>query len=107
MSTEPLKAGTGSQRLDASIQDWLAHGTELYDAAMSQYRALEDELEALEAQLNSKRAEVNQVAQLLGKPLAASYRRLSALAPDEERSGDDASSSPIRVMAGRFVRSAR
>ena len=61
-----------------SLRDWLAEGEHLYNQAMGEYRSLEVQLEQLEKALGSKRAEVNQIAQVINKPPVEATRRLSA-----------------------------
>ena len=61
-----------------SLRDWLAEGEQLYNQAMGEYRGLEAQLEQLEKALGLKRAEVNQIAQVVNKPPVEATRRLSA-----------------------------
>ena len=61
-----------------SLRDWLAEGEQLYNQAMGEYRGLEAQLEQLEKALGHKRAEVNQIAQVVNKPPVEATRRLSA-----------------------------
>ena len=58
-----------------SFKDWLNEGENLYNAAMREYQAIEQQLEQLEQQLTAKRAEVNQIAAVIGKPPVESSRR--------------------------------
>ena len=66
-------AGAGS-----SIQAWLQQGEQLYAAALNDFRALEAQIEELEAKLAEKQDEVNKIAQMIGKPSVEGSRRLSA-----------------------------
>lgn len=52
-----------------SIDEWLKEGEGLYDAAMGEFRQLEEQIAALKQQRNAKRAEVNQLARVIGKPV--------------------------------------
>ncbi|MGH7214725.1 MAG: hypothetical protein ACREIT_08175 [Tepidisphaeraceae bacterium] len=61
-----------------SIQEWISEGEELYNAAMSDYQGMENQLEELEAKLAAKQAEVNKLAGIIGKPPVEANRRLSA-----------------------------
>jgi hypothetical protein len=61
-----------------SFQDWLREGENLYDGAMSEYQAIEAQLEDLERQLGEKKVEVNEIAEIIGKPPVESSRRLTA-----------------------------
>ena len=61
-----------------SLREWLAEGEQLYNQAMGEYRGLEAQLEQLERSLGAKRAEVNQIAQVINKPPVEASRRLSA-----------------------------
>ena len=61
-----------------SIQSWLQQGEQLYNTALGEFRALEAQLDELEAKLAAKQKEVNQVAQMIGKPPVEGNRRLSA-----------------------------
>jgi hypothetical protein len=64
--------------MSKSFQDWLREGENLYDGAMSEYQAIEAQLEDLERQLTEKKSEVNQIAEIIGKPPVESNRRLTA-----------------------------
>ncbi len=64
--------------MSKSLQEWLSEGEQLYNAALSEYQQIEAQLDELEAKLAAKKAEVNQIAQVVGKPPVESSRRLSA-----------------------------
>lgn len=55
-------------QLPASIQQWLSQGESLYASMLKEFQALQDKMAELEASLQQKSAEVNQIAQVLGKP---------------------------------------
>ena len=59
-----------------SFQEWLSQGEALYQAALKDYHAIEAQLDDLEGRLVAKQAEVNQIAQVIGKPPVESSRRL-------------------------------
>ena len=61
-----------------NFQEWLQQGEGLYQAALNEYRAIEAQLDELESKLVAKQAEVNQIAQIIGKPQVEGTRRLSA-----------------------------
>lgn len=64
--------------MNKSFKDWLQEGDELYNSTMREYQALEAQLIDLEQKLAAKKAEVNQIAQVIGKNAVESNRRLSA-----------------------------
>jgi hypothetical protein len=62
-----------------TLADWLSEGESLYNAAIAEFQALEAQLADLEAKLAAKKAEVNQIAQVVGKPpVENSGKRLTA-----------------------------
>jgi hypothetical protein len=96
----------------------LQQGEQLYAAAMDEYRQLEAQLGELEAKLAEKLAEVNQIAEKLGKPQldgAPGVRRpattelvpAAAVIEDISPSRTPTSSSNAniaRALTGRFGR---
>jgi len=64
--------------LPPSLQQWLQQGEMLYASALKEYHAMEAQLEDLERKLAAKRAEVNQIASVVGKSPVEGGRRLSA-----------------------------
>ena len=58
-----------------NFQEWLQQGEALYQAALKEYRAIEAQLDDLESKLVAKQAEVNQIAQVIGKPPVEANRR--------------------------------
>ena len=60
------------------FHEWLTQGESLYNAALKEFRELEARLDELEAALAAKQDEVNQIAQMIGKPAVEGSRRLSA-----------------------------
>ena len=64
--------------MSTSLQTWLSQGEQLYAAALTEFRALEAQLDDLEHKLAAKQAEVNQIAQVIGRPAVEGARRLSA-----------------------------
>jgi hypothetical protein len=95
----------------SSFQDWLQQGENLYNAALREYHDIEHQLTELEARLVEKQNEVNQIAQVIGKPLVEGNRRLSAqLVSAEvvgvpERTNTPGSNANIaRALTGKFGR---
>ena len=83
-----------------SLQDWLSEGESLYNAALAEYRALEAQLDELEARLTAKRAEVNQIAQVVGKPPVEPTRKFTAELVDEH-GPNSVPNSPATIARGR------
>ncbi len=70
-----------------SLHEWLQEGESLYNEAMRQFQDLENQLEDLEARLNAKRDEVNQIAAVIGRPTVESKRRASVQIIDAQAPG--------------------
>ena len=68
----------GRSDVTKSLSDWLSEGEQLYNAALAEFQSLEAQLDDLESRLAAKKAELNQIAQVVGKPPVESTRRLSA-----------------------------
>jgi hypothetical protein len=88
-----------------SLQEWLSEGETLYDAALAEYQNIEHQLDELEAKLVAKKAEVNQIAQVVGKPPVESHRRLTAQLI-EEHGPNSVPNSPAtiaRALTGRAL----
>jgi hypothetical protein len=66
-----------------SFKDWISEGESLYNAALKEYQSIEQQLDDLEAKLAAKKAEVNQIAQVIGKPPVETNRRLTAQLVEE------------------------
>ena len=88
-----------------TLADWLSEGEQLYNAAMAEYQALETQLEELEAKLTAKKAEVNQIAQVVGKPPVenAGGKRLTAelIDPHTPNSVPNSPATIARALTGR------
>jgi hypothetical protein len=95
------------KRLEAavtkSLQEWLSEGEQLYNAAMNEYQHLESQLDDLEAKLAAKKAEVNQIAQVIGKAPVEGNRRLTAQLVEDHgpASVPNSSATIARALAGR------
>jgi hypothetical protein len=86
-----------------SLKEWLAEGEQLYGAAMREYQELESQIDELERKLMAKKEEVNQIADVIGKPPVESSRRLSAQLV-EEHAPNSVPNSPAtiaRALTGR------
>jgi len=86
-----------------TLADWLSEGEQLYNAAMAEFQALERQLEELEAKLAAKKAEVNQIAQVVGKPPVESSRRLTAQLVEDHgpHSVPNSPATIARALTGR------
>jgi hypothetical protein len=94
------------EHVTKSFRDWIGEGEQLYDAALTEFRAIESQIEALEQQLAAKRGEVNQIAQVIGKAPVDSARRVQAQVLDVEQvASAHATSVPpgnmARALSGR------
>src|SRR5207237_3794511 len=86
-----------------SFKEWLAEGEHLYATTLKDYQAIESALDELEAKLAAKKNEVNQIAQVIGKPPVESTRRLTAQLV-EEHGPNSVPNSPAtiaRALTGR------
>ena len=86
-----------------SFKDWLAEGENLYATTLKEYQAIETQLDEMEARLAAKKNEVNQIAQVIGKPPVESNRRLTAQLV-EEHGPNSVPNSPAtiaRALTGR------
>ncbi len=66
-----------------SIADWMNEGEQLYAASLKEYEEVNAKIQELEVILMQKQEEVNQIAQVIGKPLVEGNRRLTAQLIDE------------------------
>ena len=97
-----------------NFQEWLQQGESLYQAALKEYHDMEAQLDDLESRLVAKQAEVNQIAQVIGKPPVEGTRRVSGQivsaevidVPVERTGGPTAGSnaSIARALTGKFGR---
>ena len=103
----------------ANFQDWLKQGEGLYQAALKEFHDVEAQLAELEARLVAKQAEVNQIAQMIGKPVVESSRAAVAGggqlvsasggvdiidAPSERVAPAGSNASIARALTGKFGR---
>jgi hypothetical protein len=96
----------------SSFQEWLQQGENLYNSAMRDYHDIEQQLVELEARLTEKQNEVNQIAQVIGKPIVEGNRRLSAQlvsaevvgVPDRGHPPTASNANIARALTGKFGR---
>jgi hypothetical protein len=88
-----------------TIAEWMREGEALYATALKEFEDLDAQLQQLEKQLAQKQEEVNQIAQVIGKPLVEGNRRLSAqLVEDHGPMSVPTSSTTIaRALSGRTI----
>ncbi|MBC8109326.1 MAG: hypothetical protein H7Z14_22270 [Anaerolineae bacterium] len=89
-----------------NFSEWLGEGEQLYLAAMEEFKSIESQIDELELQLTAKKGEVNQIAQVIGKPPVESTRKLTAeLMEPEQVAITSRSAIPIgrlaRALTGR------
>jgi hypothetical protein len=86
-----------------SIADWMREGEELYASGLKEFQEMEAQLQDLESKLTAKQDEVNQVAQIIGKPLVEGNRRLTAQLVEDHGplSVPNSSSTIARALSGR------
>lgn len=98
--------------MSKTFQEWLGEGEALYEAAMKDYQAMQAQMDELEAKLAAKQIEVNQIAEIIGKPAVEGPRRLSATIIEPERGPSNgaghlsAAPSPAaiaRALTGRVI----
>ena len=87
-----------------SLQAWLSQGEQLYAAALNEFRSLEAQLDDLEQKVALKQAELNQIAQVIGKPAVQSNRRVTAeLMPAPGGADDHHPNDRLPVPAASIV----
>ena len=86
-----------------TLRDWLAEGEQLYSAAMQEYQSIEAQLDELEVKLAAKKSELNQIAQVIGKPPVEGNRRLTAQLVDDHgpNSVPNSPATIARALTGR------
>jgi cell division septum initiation protein DivIVA len=95
----------------SSFQEWLQQGEHLYNTALREYHDIERQLSDLEARLGEKQNEVNQIAQIIGKPMVEGNRRLTAqlvsaeiVEAPERTPTPGANANIARALTGKFGR---
>ncbi len=86
-----------------SIAEWISEGEELYAASLKEYEEVSAQIQEMEVKLMQKQEEVNQIAQIIGKPLVEGNRRLTAQLVDEHgpKSVPNSPSTIARALTGR------
>ena len=90
-----------------NFSEWLSEGEQLYLAAMDEFKSIESQIDQLELQLTTKKGEVNQIAQVIGKPLIECTRKVTAevLEPEQVAITSARTAIPIgrlaRALTGR------
>ena len=89
--------------MSKSLQEWLTEGEQLYNTALSEFQQIEAQLDELESKLVAKKAELNQIAQVVGKPPVESSRRLTAELVDQHgpNSVPNSPATIARALTGR------
>lgn len=91
--------------MSKSLSEWLQEGEHLYNQALKEYQAIESQLDELEQRLIAKKAEVNQIASVIGKPPVEGNRRLSAQLVEEHgpQSIPHSQATIARALTGRAL----
>ena len=96
----------------SAFQEWLQQGEHLYNTTLREYHDIERQLGELENRLAEKQTEVNQIAQIIGKPLVEGSRRLTAqlvstteiIEAPERVPTPGANANIARALTGKFGR---
>jgi hypothetical protein len=96
----------------SAFQEWLQQGEHLYNTSLREYHDIERQLAELEARLADKQNEVNQIAQIIGRPLIEGNRRLTAqlvstteiVETHERVPSPGANANIARALTGKFGR---
>ncbi len=88
-----------------SIAEWMREGEELHATALREYQDLVVQLDELEKRLAAKQEEVNQIAQIIGKPMVEGTRRLTAQLVEDHgvHSVPNSPATIARALAGRTL----
>lgn len=89
--------------MSKNFRDWLSEGEAIYSEAFKEYKALESQIQQLEARLVEKRTEVNQIAQMIGKAPVEGGNRVSAQLIDHDVAPPTMVGSVTRALTGRGV----
>ena len=54
--------------MSTSFKDWIGQGESLYSTLLEEFQQFQKQIDELEQQLASKKAEVNQLAEVIGRP---------------------------------------
>ena len=88
-----------------TIAEWIQEGEALYEAALKEFEDLDARHRELEKQVAQKQDEVNQIAQVIGKPLVEGSRRVTAQLVDDHGplSVPNSSTTIARALSGRNI----
>jgi hypothetical protein len=88
-----------------NFAQWLNEGESLYEQALQDFQSIEAQISELETRLMAKKAEVNQIAQVIGKPPVESSRRLTAQLVDDHGPNSVPNSPAViaRALTGRIL----
>jgi hypothetical protein len=88
-----------------SIAEWIREGEVIYETALKEFQDLDAQVQELEKRLTQKQDEVNQIAQVIGKPLVEGNRRLTAQLVDDHGplSVPNSSTTIARALSGRNI----
>ena len=97
-----------------SFKEWLSEGEQIYAQTMSEYEELETQLADLQQRLAQKKAEVNEIASVIGKPAISRpdpvrVERLSGPATPQFMDRESPGSVPAsrqtiaKVLAGKSI----
>ena len=85
-----------------TFTEWLSEGEQLYALAVDEFKAIEAQISELELRLTDKKGEVNQIAQIIGKPTVENARRVTAEVVEASRM--PISSVGAAIPIGRLAR---
>lgn len=84
-----------------SLKEWLAEGESLYQAATQEYQDLQQQMIELEARLEAKREEINQVAHVVGKPPVESPKKSGSVQIIEREMPSMSRTTVTKALTGR------
>lgn len=88
--------------MSKSFHEWLTEGEQLYESTLKEYQSIESQLDDLMSKLATKQSEVNQIAQIIGKPPVDGNQRLTAQIIDPP--GPNSTPSIIaRALTGKQI----
>lgn len=88
-----------------NFSEWLNEGEQLYAEAVKEFQAIEAQISDLEHKLVAKKAEANQIAQVIGKPPLESKGRLTAQLVEDHGPNSVPNSPAViaRALTGRIL----
>ena len=89
---------------DKNFKNWFSDAELVYSQALMEYQNLQEQIETMEKQLAAKRAEINQVALVLGKAPIEAAGKLSAHLIDAPAAPQSTIAATItRALNGRSL----